>query len=223
MKKYILSLILLVLCPLAAVAQNYVIVNSFRGDGYRTKSIFAKDAIDSIKFDVSPGYIINPITPNNYPTPITTEIEGLKFIDLGLPSGKLWSGGWTFYDSRRDSTGKRIDVEQSQYYSKVGKLPSTKDYQELMDNIQYYRDFKYGRTDSYGPYPLIFISKRNQNFIHIPGWLVVAFKTSDVDENGECLYCGFGRNKLFTNIKWDDIKDSGRELCILALYIYEKP
>ena len=116
-------------------------------------------------------------------------IDSLKFVNLGLPSGKLWAT-----ENVKDKNGDEAFFSFDDSVNAFGKnLPSKKDWKELFDNSSYSWNEERKGYDVIGP---------NGNSIFLPaagyrsgvGMYLVGnygyyWSSSVCDENGAYLAC----------------------------------
>ena len=123
-------------------------------------------------------------------------VENLKFVDLGLPSGKLWAT-----ENIKDEDGNEVYFSFDKAVETFGKnLPSEEDWKELVDNCSYKWNKKKKGID---------ITGSNGNSIFLPaagyrGGVSVNdvgshgyyWSSSFLDEYAAC-YAGFRSDDLY--------------------------
>ena len=86
-----------------------------------------------------------------------------RFIDLGLPSGTLWSD--RNYGAKDEFSGAFPQMWQCIKFEDASTFPSSGDFQELMDNTDHNFVTNYKKSGASG---MVFKSKVNDNEIFLP-------------------------------------------------------
>lgn len=86
-----------------------------------------------------------------------------KYIDLGLPSGTLWSD--RNYGANDEFNGSFHQQWQNIKFEDTSTFPSSEDFKELLDNTDYKFVTNYKKIGSNG---MVFKSKVNGNEIFLP-------------------------------------------------------
>lgn len=134
-------------------------------DGF--KDAFDKMTEDMVSEIIKKNVEMNhnePFTDYKWFEKVKEQFETMeRYIDLGLPSGTLWSD--RNYGAKDEFTGSFPQQWQNIMFEDTSTFPSSDDFQELMDNTEHKFVTNYKKSGASG---MVFKSKVNGREIFLP-------------------------------------------------------